>query len=57
MILKRDGSVTTEQLNAHNANVIRVIKKLKAAGNYKEANSLIATYAVFVTKPFLSLLK
>ena len=51
MILKRDGSVTTKQLNAHNANVIRVIKKLKAAGNYKEANSLIATYAVFATKP------
>ena len=50
MILKR-GSVTAEQLNAHNANVIRVIKKLKATGNYKEANSLIATYAVFATKP------
>lgn len=51
MILKRDGSVTTKQLNAHNANVIRVIKKLKAAGNYEDANSLITTYAVFATKP------
>ena len=41
-------SFTREQIRAHNQNVIRVIKLLKAAGQYEEANALIEQYIVVV---------
>lgn len=40
--------LTREQIKAHNQNIIRVIKLLKAAGQYEEANALIEQYIVVV---------
>jgi len=58
VILKRDGSVTAEQLNAHNANVIRVVKKLKAAGIVKPQHVVakveIPTAASLVAQPVMA---
>ncbi len=41
-------ALTSAQVKQHNADVIRLIKKLKATGNYKEANMLIDQYIVLV---------
>lgn len=41
-------ALTSAQVKQHNANVIRVILVLKAAGNYKEANMLIDQYIILV---------